>query len=89
MKNWQQLSTANLRTMIPQQLLQQYRNSQQVLMHPLPQSILWKMRKLWQPRMLLIPAQNWLKLWMYILQTVEKLPTPQTMVSGSPVYLHC
>lgn len=58
-------------------------------MHPLPQSILWKMKRLWQPRMLLTPVLSWQRQLMYTQQTAEKLPIPQTTVSGYPAYLHC
>lgn len=57
--------------------------------HPLPQSILWKMKRLWQPRMLLTPVLSWQRQLMYTQQTVQKLPIPQTTVSGYPAYPHC
>lgn len=44
---------------------QLFRSLRQASMHPLPQSILWKMKRLWQPRMLLTPVLSWQRQLMY------------------------
>ena len=44
---------------------------------------------IWQQRMLLTPVLSWQRQLMYTQQTVQKLPIPQTTVSGYPVYPHC